>query len=215
MAVGLAAGFGCDGDGRSTTPTTVATPTPTPAPTATPTPSPSPTPTPAPAGSKCEKLAPGPVSRLTVAPRELQTDGVTVEMRVRARRNFDEVLCLPKSGSHRLDFNLNQKNADGEECCWEDDPSWAVEDPSGLVSSESSRHDHDFIWRLRIDPDGGTGTVTIQAELDGVESHPWQSGSGYRQEPLGIVVMSAAEIEEECQCVYLGNGIYEGDQCPK
>jgi hypothetical protein len=57
--------------------------------------------------------------------------------------------------------------------------------------------------------------VFVEAEIDGVVSYPWQSGRGYRREPLQIVSMSKNEIDRDCQCIFRGNGIYEGDRCPK
>jgi hypothetical protein len=55
----------------------------------------------------------------------------------------------------------------------------------------------------------------VAAELDGIKSHPWQSGSGYRLEPLRIVTMSQSEMAKECPCIFKGNAIYEGTGCPK
>ena len=80
-------------------------------------------------------FAPGPVARLAISPRELRTDGVQADVFVRARPNWDEVVCLDRTKSHRLDFNANQRNADGRESCYEGDVDVAGRGRSG-------EHDH-------------------------------------------------------------------------
>jgi hypothetical protein len=75
-----------------------------------PTPTPQPTPTPTPAALTCD-FEPGPVTRMAISPREQRTDGAQVSIRVRALPGFDEVWCLDKDKSHRIDFNANQRNA--------------------------------------------------------------------------------------------------------
>lgn len=209
-AVGAALiGVGC-GD----SPTVIPSPAP---PTTTVAPQPPPTtlpPTPPPAGS-CT-FAPGPVTRLAISPRELRTDGVQADVYVRARPNWDEVVCLDRTKSHRLDFNANQRNADGRESCYIGDVQWRVVDDSrNMITSSSSRHEDNFIWRYTIEPGGAADTIAIEAELDGIKSHPWQSGSGYRIEPFRIVTMSPSEIQRDCLCIFRGNGVYEGARCPK
>jgi hypothetical protein len=195
-------------------PTVIPSPVP-PTTTLAPQPSPSPSPSPSPVQAQCT-LAPGPVTRFAISPRELRTDGEQVPVFVRARPNWDEVVCLDRAKAHRLDFNANQRNADGRESCYEGDVTWRVVDDSRqMVTGSSSRHEDGFIWRYTIDPDGQEGAIEIEAELDGLKSYPWQSGSGYRREPLRIVVMSANEIARDCLCIYRGNGIYEGGRCPK
>lgn len=206
--VGAVSAFmSCGGDNPTvppppTTTTTIAT-------------QPSPSPSPSPVTQECI-LAPGPVTRLAISPRELRTDGVQADVYVRARPNWDEVICLDKNKAHRLDFNANQRNADGRESCYVGDVTWrVVDDSGGLVTGEGSRHDDGFIWRYLINPEGREDSIAIEAELDGVMSHPWQSGSGYRREPLRIVTMSANEIQRDCLCIFRGNGVYEGGRCPK
>jgi hypothetical protein len=208
----------CGGDSTSPGgPNPAPTPTPTPTqPTPTPTPAPTPTPTPDVSG-KCDGLQPGPVVRFAVAPREDRSDSQgTVDMRVRAARNFDEVLCVDKDDGHILLFNANQRNDNGKECCWENNPSYTVSDPDNLLEGWSTPHPYDFIVRMNAKPNGRRGTVTITGVLDGVEAHPWQSGSGYTQgEPLRIEFMSKNEIERDCKCIYRGNAVYEGEGCNK
>jgi hypothetical protein len=197
-------------------PTVIPSPTPPPTtPTTLPSPVPSPSPSPSPAAQGCN-LAPGPVTRLAITPRELRTDGVTADVYVRARPNWDEVVCLDRAKSHRLDFNANQRNAEGRESCYIGDVAWRVVDDSRqMVTGSSSRHDDGFIWRYNIEPGGQEASISIEAELDTIKSYPWQSGSGYRREPLSIVTMSANEIARDCLCIFRGNGVYEGARCPK
>lgn len=212
LAVGAAVvGTSCGGG-----PTVIPSPAP---PTTTiptqPSPSPSPSPSPTPGTQQCG-FAPGPVARLAISPRELRTDGDAADVFVRARQNWDEVVCIDRGKSHRMDFNANQRNADGRESCYEGDVSWRiVSDDDAMVTGSSSRHEDNFIWRLNIEPNGRSGEVQLEATLDGVTSFPWQSGSGYRREPLRIVAMGANEIVRDCLCVFKGNGVYEGARCPK
>jgi hypothetical protein len=203
----------CGGD-SPTTPPSPAPPSPTPA-VPSPTPNPTPTATPTPTVDKCAGLQAGPVTRLAISPRAHQQDGTDVDIRVRARPGFDEVWCVDKDREHRLDFNLNQRNEGGRECCWVNDPSWSLDDPGDLAGGESVRDQYGFIYRIRMAPGGARGTVGITAELDDVNSHPWQSNSGYSIGPLNIVAMSAAEIQRDCKCIFRGNGQYEGDGCNK
>ena len=203
------AGLNCGG-----TPTV--TPTPAPPTTTLPTqPSPSPSASASPVAQQCT-FAPGPVVRFAIAPRELRTNTVQIGIPVRARPNWDEVVCIDKDKVHRIDFNANQRNADDRESCYIGAVSWTtVSDDDQMITSEGSRHPDNFIWRYNIDPRGRTGTIAIQAHLDGLTSYPWQSGSGYRQEPLRIVAMGANEIARDCLCIYRGNGQYEGARCSK
>jgi hypothetical protein len=155
------------------------------------------------------------VTRFAISPRELRTDGVQADVYVRARPGFDEVVCLDRTKSHRLDFNANQRNADGRECCFEGSAVWRVIDEQGIVTATSSRHERDMIWRLNIDPDGRSTSFEIEAELEGPKSYPWQSGSGYAREPLRVVTMSPSDIARDCLCISRGNGVWEGARCPK
>jgi hypothetical protein len=165
---------------------------------------------------KCGSLAGGPVTRYAISPREQRADGEVTPMRVRARPGFDEVWCIDKDKEHRLDFNSNQRNAQGRECCWIDDPEWDFDDPDRMVQSgQVIVNTHNFNYRMRINPRGARGTVSVTARIDGIPSQPWQSGSGYRIEPFRIVSMSKNEIERDCLCIFLGNGLYEGDRCTK
>ena len=213
VAVGAAvAGLSCGGS-----PTVIPSPAPPTTTLATqPSPSPTPSSTPSPSAQNCT-FAPGPVARFAIAPRELRTDGVQVPVYVRALPNWDEVVCLDRSKSHRLDFNANQRNANGRECCFEGIATWrVVDDPAQIIVATSSRHERDMIYRFNIEPGGRETSFQIEAELEGLKSYPWQSGSGYRREPFRVVTMSANEIARDCTCIYRGNGVYEGGQrCPK
>ena len=211
----LAVGAAVTGASCGDSPTVI--PSPAPPTTTLPTqPSPSPSPSPSPIVSQDCTLAPGPVARFAISPRELRTDGVQADVYVRARSNWDEVVCLDRTKSHRLDFNANQRNEAGRECCFEGDATWqVVDDPGQIITGSSSRHERGMIWRYNIEPGGRATSFEVEAELEGLKSYPWQSGSGYRREPLRVVTMSAAEITRDCLCIYRGNGIYEGARCPK
>jgi hypothetical protein len=205
-AVGLALILaGCGGGGSPITPVPSAAPTPR----ATPTPAPTPTP-----NTTCG-LAPGPVVRYAVRPREDKQDNRKVDMRVRARPGFDEVWCIDKDGSHQLDLDSNQRNEENRECCWVYDPQWTITDPNALVTGQEMLFDNPFLRRLFVEPKGREGVVRVRATLDGVNSRPWQTFSGYAEGPLIIVSMSRAEIERDCNCIFLGNGRYAGTSCPK
>ena len=134
VAVGAAvAGLSCGGGSPTVIPSPVTTTTTL---ATQPSPSPSPSSTPSPSAQNCT-FAPGPVARFAISPRELRTDGVQVPVMVRARPNWEEVVCLDRSKSHRLDFNANQRNADGRECCFEGVATWRVaEDPAERLVAE-------------------------------------------------------------------------------
>lgn len=209
----------CGGDSPTVAPPPTTIPSTPPTTTTLPPPSTTTTTTTLPPGveSKCANLQPGPVVRYAISPREQRSDGTQTDgMKVRAKSGFDEVWCIDKDQEHRLDFNSNQRNSNGRECCWINDPEWFVDDPDRVVDSAAPvPNTSNFNYRLRINTHGARATVNVQAVLDGMKSYPWQSGSGYQQGPLQIVAMSANEIARECQCTYRGNGIYEGDRCPK
>src|SRR5687767_6797190 len=155
--------------GASCGDTPTVTPTPGP-PTTTLAPQPPPTTLPStpPPSASCT-LAPGPVTRLAISPRELRTDGATADVYVRARSNWDEVVCLDRARSHRLDFNANQRNAAGQESCYNGDVSWNIlSDDNSMITGSSSRHEDNFIWRYNIEPRGSNGVIAIEAELDGI-----------------------------------------------
>jgi hypothetical protein len=214
----LAALGGCGGDNTVQPPPVTTSTTLAPTPTTTTTITTTTTTQPVdPATAKCANLQPGPVVRYAISPREQRTDGVQTDgMRVRARPGFDEVWCVDKDKEHRLDFNSNQRNAGGRECCWTNDPEWKVSDPDKVVDQAAPvPNTNNFNFRLRMNTRGARSTVEVQAVIDGIDSFPWQSGSGYTKGPLRIVAMSANEISRDCRCVFRGNGIYEGDGCTK
>ena len=205
----------CGGSSTPGNPNPNPSPTPTPSPAPTPTPTPNPAPTPD-ASQRCAKLQEGPVVRVAIAPRGQFEGSTQVPMRVRVTKSYeDEVWCVDKDKEWKLDFNLNQRNEAGKECCWENDPSWHVDDPDFLVDNSEWRDNYGFIFRVRVNPKGKKGSIFVQTRLDGHDSYPWQSGSYYEKGPLVIESMSASEISKECQCTFKGNGQYEGDRCPK
>jgi hypothetical protein len=181
------------------------TPTPLPAPTALPTPTPSP-------NAACgPNLASGPVTRFAIAPRAQLTNGQEVPIRVWIQGPWQEAWCIDKDKEHKLDFNANQRNADGRECCWVKDPEWSIaDDKDRIVLGHGELDDHRFVYRLGVGPRNLETTFGVEAVLDGVKSKAWQSGPtvGYPEGPLKIVTLSAADIEKNCKCTYFGNGNY-------
>jgi hypothetical protein len=187
-------------------------PSPSPSPAA----QPSPVPSPSPAVTACSKgsFAPGPVTRLAVAPRALQSNGVSAPMRTRYVGPGEELLCLESEKSHRLDFNLNQRNALGQESCWEGFPSYRIRgDTEHMVTGTTPIDDNGFVFRVRVEPNKNVASFGVEAELDGVFSHPWLSGGQYPREPLRVITLPGEEIGSFCPCIYLGNGGYEGGSC--
>ena len=160
-------------------------PSSSPAPVAPPSPSPGPSASPGTASCPFGPFAPGPVSRLAIAPRALVSNGAPAPMRTRLIAPGEEVLCLDQDKSHRLDLNLNQRNAQGQECCWVDEPHYRVRgDTARMVAGATPIDDNSFIFRVRVEPRGQEASFAVEAELDGVFSHPWLSGGQYPREPL-------------------------------
>jgi hypothetical protein len=187
-------------------PTVPVTPTPTP----TPLPTPAATPTPV-VSAQCGNLAPGPVARYAIAPRAARVNGENVPMRVWIQGLWQEAWCLDKDKEYQIDFNSNQRNADGKECCFVNDPEWQVVDDRDHISlGGGSFGEHGFNFRVGVDPRGLETSFGVKAQLDGVNSKAWQSGPsvGYPEGPLKIVTLSAADIEKYCKCTYFGNGNY-------
>jgi hypothetical protein len=197
-------------------PTQPPAPPPTTLPAAQPSPSPSPSPSASPAAAGCP-FAPGPVTRLAIAPRALQSNGANAPMRTRLVAPGEELLCLESEKSHRIDFNLNQRNELGQECCWVDSPGYRIRgDTAHIVTGSGAIDDNGFIFRVRVEPRGqNEATFGVEATLDGVPSHPWLSGGQYPLEPLRVITLPGDEIARLCPCIYLGNGGYEGGSCQR
>lgn len=188
-------------------------PPPAPSPSPTPVAQPSPSPSPPPEAASCP-FAPGPVARLALSPRALLSNDVITPMRVRVVSPSEEVLCLDKDKSHRLDFNLNQKNEAGQECCWVDGPRYRIrQDLVGMVADFGAIDANGFILRVRVEPKGQESSFGVEARLDGVFNYPWESGGRYRQEPLRVITLPGQDIPVLCPCIYFGNGRYEGGNC--
>jgi hypothetical protein len=159
----------------------------------------------------CGSLAPGPVVRYAIAPRAARVNGENVPMRVWVQGPWQEAWCLDKDKEYQIDFNSNQRNANGKECCFLNDPEWqVVEDRDHIVLGHGSFGDHGFNYRIGVDPRGLESSFGVQAQIDGIKSKAWQSGpgAGYSEGPLKIVTLSAANIEKYCKCTFFGNGIY-------
>jgi hypothetical protein len=137
-------------------------------------------------------------------------------MRTRLVGPGEELLCLDSKKSHRLDFNLNQRNALGQESCWEGFPSYRIRgDTEKMVTSSSPIDDNGFVFRVRVEPKENVASFGVEAELDGIFSHPWLSGGNYPREPLRVITLPGDELESFCPCIYIGNGGYAPGSCTR
>jgi hypothetical protein len=159
VAVACALLWSCGGGGSPTEPS------PTPIPTATPTPAPVPTPTPAPTPTPPDyfnTLAPGPVTRYNIKLHSvLRQDGTQLEEPF-PQDNNDRYMVMP---GDFIVFDSTQKNAQGEECQWLNDPVWNVVDPSNAMARRPSSNP--FLLRVDI---VRNGTFTVSASVDGVKA---------------------------------------------
>jgi hypothetical protein len=152
----------CGGGGSPTQPTPTPTPapvaTPTPAPTANPVPTPAPTPTP----DYFDTLAPGPVVRYNIKLHSVRKpDGTELEEPF-PQDSQDRYRVAP---GDFIVFDSTQKNAEGKECQWLNDPVWTVDDPSNAMDRRPSSNP--FLLRVDI---LRTGSFTVTASLDGVKA---------------------------------------------
>ena len=128
---------------------------------ATPTPRPAPTPTPDPRLG----LPPGPVARFTIKVRTV--DNGTRDAVPDAQGRF--VVFV----GERVDFDSTQKNAAGDICAWNDNPTWFINDrdlaeesSTGVVLRRGSSQP--FLLKLTMQ---GTGSFTVRSRIDGVDSN--------------------------------------------
>lgn len=157
LAVPCALLLSCGGGGSPTQPTPTPTPAPVPTPTPAATPAPAPTPTPP---SYFDNLAPGPVVRYSIKLHSVRKpDGTELE----------EPFPQDDNGWYRVTigdfivFDSTQKNADGNECQWINDPVWNIDDPSSAVIRRPSSNP--FLLRADIKRNG---KFTVTASVDGV-----------------------------------------------
>jgi hypothetical protein len=141
------------------TPTPTPVPIPTPTPAATPTPAPEPTPTPP---NYYDSLAPGPVAKYNIKLHSVRKpDGTELE----------EPFPQDDQGRYRVNpgdfivFDSTQKNADGKECQWVNDPVWTVDDPANAMDRLGSSNA--FLLRVNIIR---TGQFIVTASLDGIKA---------------------------------------------
>jgi hypothetical protein len=163
VAVACALLSSCGGGGSPTQPT----PTPTPAPIATPTPAPTPapvpTPTPTPSPDFVDTLAPGPVTRYNIKLHSVRKPNGT---------ELEEPFPQDNQGRYRVNpgdfivFDSTQKNAEGEECQWVNDPVWTVDDSANNVMDRRPSS-NPFLLRIDIIR---TGSFTVTASLDGIQA---------------------------------------------
>lgn len=161
LAVPCALLLSCGGGGSPTqpTPTPTPVPVPTPTPAATPTPAPDPTPTPP---NYFDTLAPGPVAKYNIKLHSVRKpDGTELE----------EPFPQDDQGRYRVNpgdfivFDSTQKNAEGKECQWVNDPVWKVDDPANAMDRRPSSNP--FLLRVDIIR---TGQFIVTASLDGIDA---------------------------------------------
>jgi hypothetical protein len=147
---------GCGGGGSApSSPSSTVPPAPAP------TPRPAPTPTPDPRLG----LASGPVKRYTIKVRTVDNGARDPEVDDRGRY----IVFV----GERVDFDSTQKNAAEQICQWKDNPVWLINDKdipddssTGNVYRRGSSQP--FLLKLTM---AGTGTFTVRARLDGVDSN--------------------------------------------
>ena len=160
LAVPCALLLSCGGGSPTQpSPTPTPAPIPTPTPAATPTPAPDPTPTPP---SYYDNLAPGPVVRYNIKLHSVRKpDGTELE----------EPFPQDDQGRYRVNpgdfivFDSTQKNANGDECQWINDPVWTVDDPANAMDRRPSSN----AFLLRVDIIR-TGQFVVTASLDGIKA---------------------------------------------
>jgi hypothetical protein len=160
LAVAGALLWSCGGGGSPTQPT----PTPTPVSVATPTPAATPTPvpvgSPTPRPSYYDSLPDGPVVKYGIKLHSVRKpDGTELE----------EPFPQDENGWYRVNvgdfivFDSTQKNADGQECKWTNDPVWKVDDPNAAMSRRGSSNP--LLLRADI---RRNGKFTVTASIDGI-----------------------------------------------
>ena len=161
VAVACALLWSCGGGGSPTQPTPTPTPAPipTPTPAATPTPATNPTPTPP---NYYDTLPPGPVTRYSIKLHSVQRrDGTQLEEPF-PQDTSGRYLVMP---GDFIVFDSTQKNAQGEECQWINDPVWAVDDPNNAMDRRPSSNP--FLLRVDVIRNG---TFTVTASVDGIRA---------------------------------------------
>jgi hypothetical protein len=119
-------------------------------------------PTPPPPGSDPRAgLAAGPVVRYTIKVRTIDTGGFNY----RDPQEDQEGNWIVHPGEFVV-FDSTQKNAEGLQCKWVDNPEWFWNDPSGSWNVKGSSQP--FLLRVDIKK---KGLVEVSAQIDGVRSN--------------------------------------------
>lgn len=164
LSVVLACGVlvSCGGGSSPTQPTPTPTPAPIATPTPAPTPAPAPTPTPTPPTDPRDDLAPGPIVRYNIKLHSVRKpDGTELEEPF-PQDNQGRNMVQP---GDFIVFDSTQKNAQGEECQWLNDPVWTVDDPANAMDRRPSSNP--FLLRVDIIRNG---TFTVTASVDGIKA---------------------------------------------
>jgi hypothetical protein len=124
-----------------------------------PTPTPAPTPTPP---DYFNSLAPGPVARYNIKLHSVRQPSGT---------ELEEPFPQDSQNRYRVNpgdfivFDSTQKNANGDECQWINDPVWTVDDSANVMDRRPSSNP--FLLRIDI---MRTGSFTVTASLDGIKA---------------------------------------------
>ena len=153
-------------------------------PTILPTPAPTPTPTPVAFDCNVGSYEPGPVASFRIKVRIIRKPNGTI---ISGPPEGD----LPKDALGRIMvergdfvvFDGTQKNAGNQQCQWQNDPVWRLDDPSGVLSVRvSSRETNACGFLLRTDIDRA-GVVMVDASVDGIEAD-----TAFDREPEIVIV---------------------------
>jgi hypothetical protein len=162
IAASLVAVAGCGGGSAPVGP-----------PTTLPTPAPTPVPTPTPDSFDCNvgAYAQGPVAQFRIKVRIIRKpNGFIISGPPEGDLPKDVLGRVMVERGDFVVFDGTQKNAGGEQCQWQHDPVWRVNDPAGVLSvRSSSRETNSCGFLLRTDVERA-GVVEVDASLDGIEA---------------------------------------------
>jgi hypothetical protein len=123
------------------------------------TPNPNATPTPS---DPRASLPDGPVATAFIKVRSIDTGGNRYRDPFQDRDGY----WILHQGEFVV-FDLTQKNANGQECKWVNDPVWDVEDKGYVFIIRGSSQP----FLLRADVDKAEGFINVQGRIDGIESN--------------------------------------------
>jgi len=123
---------------------------------------PSPTPQPGATPDPRAGLAPGPVDRYTIKVRSV--DQGNFNYRDPFQDSQGRWVVYP---DEFLVFDSTQKNAGGELCAWISNPTWSLNDPTGVLELRPGQN-NPFLLRTDVKK---KGQMSLSAKIDGVTSN--------------------------------------------